>query len=351
MYSNKKIKCKHFIRNYKIYYIYILTIYIIFIYKTNIFCDKTKKTFLKIVSESYSNFNISELKDDKERKLFTKNLTEFYIYARTKYLMEHKVNYNESNLITFQDKLNYLVIHESPQYKSFIVDKIRLSDYSKKILGKNICVPIIKIYDNIEDINFKDLPNKFVMKYNHGSGMNIICQDKKKFDLHKAKKKLYKWKNINYGLFTTEFQYMYVKRKIYIEKFLQKSVIDYKVYCFNGNPKFILAKIPLKKKKLKNYYDLEWKYIKIDKHQKNLTQLHKFIKPNNLKLMLRYSKLLSQEFVFVRVDLYEINNQVFLGELTFTPMNSFKNWKDKNTSIRIGNLIDIKRIKKYLFNT
>ena len=238
------------------------------------------------MSESYSNFNISELKDAKERKLFTKNVTEFYFYVRTKYLMKHNANYNESNLLTFQDKLNYLVIHESPQYKSFIVDKIRLSDYSKKILGKNICVPIIKIYDNIEDINLNDLPDNFVMKYNHGSGMNIICENKKTFDINFAKKKLYKWKNINYGLFTTEFQYMYVKRKIYIEKFLKKNIIDYKIYCFNGNPKFILAKIPLEKTKLKNYYNLEWKYIILDKNQKNLTQLHKKIKPKNIKLIL-----------------------------------------------------------------
>ena len=77
---------------------------------------------------------------------------------------------------------------------------------------------------------------------------------------------------------------MYVKRKIYIEKFLKKNIIDYKIYCFNGNPKFILAKIPLEKTKLKNYYNLEWKYIILDKNQKNLTQLHKKIKPKNIKL-------------------------------------------------------------------
>ncbi len=199
--NNKK---QAFNKKYKIYYIYILTFSFILIFEKCVFSQRKKKAFLKIVSEAYSNFNITELKDDKVKILFTKNLTEFYLYVRTNYLLKHKIYYNESNLITFQDKLNYLVIHESPQYKSFIVDKIRLSDYSKKILGKNICVPIIKIYDNIEDINFKDLPNKFVMKYNHGSGMNIICEDKKKFDINLAKKKLYKWKNINYGLYTNK---------------------------------------------------------------------------------------------------------------------------------------------------
>ena len=305
------------------------------------------------MSKSISNFILSELKDKKAKKLFTKNITEFYLYFRTKYLSNHNVIYNESNLFTFQDKLNYLVIHESPKYKSFIVDKIRLRGYCKKILGKNICVPILKIYNNVEDIDFNKLPSKFVMKYNHGSGMNIICENKKIFNITLAKKLLYQWKNINYGLYTTEFQYLYVKRRIFIEKFLTKNIIDYKFYCFNGNPKFILAKKALENNEsiiIKNYYDLEWKFIELEKNEKNFTQKYMISKPNNLKLMIKYAKLLSQEFVFVRVDLYEINNHVFLGELTFTPLNGFKNWKNENISIELGKFINIKRIKKYLFN-
>jgi len=242
------------------------------------------------------------------------------------------------------------MIHESPQYKSLIVDKIKLRDYSIKILGKNICVPILKIYDNIEDIDFTDLPDKFVMKYNHGSGMNIICEDKYKFDINLAKNKLYIWKNLNYGLLNTEFQYIFVKRKIFIEKFLKKNMVDYKIYCFNGKPKFILAKKTLYQTKritIKNYYNLEWKTIILEKDQNNSTPISK---PNKLKLMLKYAKLLSKEFVFVRVDLYEFNNKIYLGELTFTPCNGFKSWKNNNTSIKLGKLIDVTKIKHYLFN-
>ena len=85
-------------------------------------------------------------------------------------------NYDESNLITFQNKLNYLIIHESPEYKGNIIDKIKLSDYSKKILGKDICIPILKTYNNVDEINIDELPDKFVLKCNHGSGMNIFCK-------------------------------------------------------------------------------------------------------------------------------------------------------------------------------
>ena len=100
------------------------------------------------------------------------------------------------------------MIHESPDYKSNIVDKILVHEYSKKILGKDICVPIIKIYNESEEINLDQLPGKFVLKCNHGSGMNILCNNKSNFDIENAKSMLKNWKNINYGLMNSEFQYI-----------------------------------------------------------------------------------------------------------------------------------------------
>ena len=119
---------------------------------------------------------------------------------RLNYLKKHNIKYNESNLITFQDKLNYLIIHENPELKTDIVDKIKIHQYSIKMLGKDICPPIIKVYENVDEINLDELPEKFLLKGNHGSGMNLICKDKLNFDLNMAKNKLKKWKKINYGL-------------------------------------------------------------------------------------------------------------------------------------------------------
>ena len=110
------------------------------------------------------------------------------------YSINRKVN--ESNLFTIQDKLNYLMIHESPDYKSKIADKILLHNYSIEKLGKDICVPIIKIYNDSKEINLDDLPDKFVLKCNHGSAMNILCKNKSNFDIEKAKIQLNEWKNI-----------------------------------------------------------------------------------------------------------------------------------------------------------
>ena len=193
-----------------------------------------------------------------------------------------------SPLITIQEKLNYILVHESPDIKSKIADKILLHDYSIKKLGKDICVPIIKIYDSANDIKLEDLPNKFVLKCNHGSGMNIICEDKNKFDLDLAKRKLSHWKLVNYGLIFNEFQYINIERKIFAEQFLQKDINDYKIYCFHGNCKFIRVQRHLEGRsyKVNNYYDLNWKLTDIETGIPGFERMPDitFEKPKNLDL-------------------------------------------------------------------
>lgn len=90
-------------------------------------------------------------------------------------------DYNESNIKTIQDKFNWLLLHEYPESKTDIVDKILLRNYSKRILGKEICVPIIRIYKDVDEINLDNLTDKFLLKCNHGLAMNIICINKTKF--------------------------------------------------------------------------------------------------------------------------------------------------------------------------
>ena len=146
-------------------------------------------------------------------RLYIENREQFYIKGREYQMKKLGYIYNDSNIVTFEDKLNYLLVHENPENKTEFVDKILLRNYSRKIIGKDICVPIIKIYNDVDDINLDELPDKFILKCNHGSGMNIICTDKKKFNLYDAKKKLRNWLNINYGLDNFESQYINVKKK------------------------------------------------------------------------------------------------------------------------------------------
>ena len=232
----------------------------------------------KFIESKHFNLNNSKINVKRDYKLkrllqlYIENRTYFYILGRQTIMKRHGKIYNESNIKTIQDKMNWLLIHENPEYKSKIVDKILLREYSKKILGKDICPPILKIYDNAHQIKLDELPNSFILKCNHGSGMNIFCKDKSKFNLRKAKLKLNNWMKVNYGLINSEFVYINIKKKIFAEKYLGEDIQVYKVDCYNGNPKFIRAYKILSNKKYKigNIYDLNWTLTDIETGLSNI---------------------------------------------------------------------------------
>ena len=302
-------------------------------------------TLLLKNSESY------QYCDNKNKNI--KELLDMCYKSRVK-IFSNLRNVNESKLTTIQEKLNYLIVHESPDFKTKIVDKILLHNYSIEKLGKDICVPIIKIYNESKEIKLDELPNKFVLKCNHGSAMNILCNNKSNFNLEEAKVILDKWKSINWGLISSEFQYINIKKKIFSEIYLKDNIEDYKIYCFHGIPKFIRVQKQINKinGKVNNYYDINWNLTDIETGLQGYYRRPDIIfeKPKNLELMLEYSKKLSEDFVFVRVDLYNIDGKIYLGEMTFCPSNNIFGLKNYQQSIELGKLIDVNKIKKELFN-
>ena len=325
----------------------------------NLNYNSTKNDFI------VSNENINQINIDEGTPVLNISKDEYLkmCYKSREYYFD-KYRYNQNKITpgrqyldletgTIQSKLNYLIIHESPDYNSKIVDKIKLREYVTKILGKNICVPIIKIYNNATEINFDELPNQFVLKCNHGAAMNIIVNNKTKLNKFEAKDTLNKWLNRNFGLEGAEFQYINVEKKIFAEEFLVDDILDYKIYCFHGEPKFIKVqkKDKIKNLKIGNYYTLDWNLTDMVTNRKTSYRdpnIH-FEKPKNLDLMISYAKRLSVEFVFVRVDFFNINGNVYLSELTFTPSNVCFKLKDMKQAKEVGSFVDITKIKKYLY--
>ena len=257
------------------------------------------------------------------------------------HFFKKKRNYNESNLVTFEDKINWLIIHDTNRLKGKCADKIFLHEYSKKKLGKDICNKILKIYNSEKEIDIKELPNQFVFKTNHGSAFNIIVEDKTKFNFTKAKKLLKKWMQIDFGAKNAEFHYSFIKHKIFVEEYIGKHLKNYKFLCYNGKPKYIYLSIKEGGQKYRNFYDMNWNFINFYclslPHPK-----YQYPKPKFFEIMKKYAKIFSKDFKFVRVDLYELEDEVRLGELTFTPMNSFFNCTNKEQEIELGKEIIIK---------
>ena len=341
----------------------ILSFFYILYIKRKILKENNSSTFIPPYVDNINNnsnntdnneFPVLKLSKDELLEMCYKSRAFYYKEERKRQTSHILDNYHNQKYETIQYKINYLSIHESPDYKSKIADKIGVRTYAQKVLGKDISVPILKIYNNTKEINFDELPNQFVLKCNHGAGMNVIVNDKSKLNKKAALGQLNIWHNINFGLREGEFQYINVDRKIFAETFLKDNIEDYKIYCFHGEPKLIRVqkRAGPGKGKINNYYTIDWNLTDFETGKEKFFRdpnTH-FEKPINLNLMIEYAKKLSAEFVFVRVDFYEFNDTVYLGEMTFTPFNCQNTHKDFEQSKYLGSFIDVSKIKNYLFN-
>jgi len=271
---------------------------------------------------------------------YSQNLVEFY-YKRRIYLI-HKLNrsYNESKILTFEDKMNWIAIHDVRRLKGKCSDKILLHQYSKRILKKDICNKILKIYDDPYKINISELPDQFVLKTNHGSGYNIIVQNKTDLDINSTKNKLFNWLQIDYGYGTGEFHYSFIKKKVFAEEYIGESVNNYKFLCYNSVPTFLYLAKTINDTTYRTFFDMNWNKLDFECISKP-DHINIYPKPKNFELMKKYAHKLSKPFKLARVDLYEYKGNIRLGEITFIPMNSHFFCKKPEHTIELGRYLKL----------
>lgn len=252
--------------------------------------------------------------------------------------------FNIENPKTWCEKIQWLQIHDDINLRSSCADKIKIHEYSIKKLNKDICVPILKIYKSPNKLIFKELPDKFVLKCNHGWNMNIVIDDKTLISQTFCKRKLREWLNVSFGENTIEPHYLKINRQCFAEQHIGKP-LDYKFWCFNGKPLYCTVNSNIGNNGASNYfinwYNMDWNFMLFCRcdHPYNPEQLDD--KPNNFELMKSYAEVLSKDFKFVRVDFYEVDNVVYLGELTFTPATGFIRWTDPTIDRMFGDLITL----------
>ncbi len=271
--------------------------------------------------------------------------TEKYMSRALNACKRNGLKINLVNPKTIQDKLTWLNIYDTDPMKSFCADKIKVHEYCKEKLGKDICIPIIKVYDKPQNINFDELPDKFVAKCNHGSGMNIIVKDKKTANKKEIIDKLNTWLGRDFT-FQNGFEAHYhdIKRKCFVETFMDDgntSLYDYKFWCFNGEPKFYTINDGFGHSKWMYFYDMNQNKLPL-KRTDYCGEASKEVKqPSKFGEMVEYAKKLSEPFKFVRVDFYEINGTVYLGELTFTPGVNYFRYVNQDDEIKVGNMLKL----------
>lgn len=263
------------------------------------------------------------------------------------YFLKFKKRLNLNNPVEFNEKLMYLKLNNY-NYNKLVwqcADKYLMREYC---INKGISISnfpkLIKVYNNVDEIDFEKLPKKFALKCSHGMGFNIICEDKNKLNQNKVKKKLRKWQKTKFGYESAEVHYTHILPKIICEEFIENNIgeypIDYKVYCFNGKPDIILVCVDRKEHYKTAFYDLNWNRL----HYRDNETSKEIDKPNTLNEMLHIASIVSADFPFVRVDFYEHNGKAILGEMTFTPAACLGEYKTE-VSKELGKKIDLRGVK------
>ena len=278
----------------------------------------------------------------------------FYAYLDDKKYLERMFrvqlgkNLNFENPVTFNEKIQWLKINNRESEYTIMVDKYKVREYISETIGEQYLIPLLGVWDSPDEINFDILPDEFVLKCNHNSGLGMcICKNKSTLNIEKVKQDLSNGLNENYYLLYREWPYKNVEKKIIAEKYMSdqgKELQDYKIHCFNGIPKIILVcRDRFSDTGLtEDFFDIEWNHLNISR-ENSKHSVDKIKAPKNLKLMLRLARILSENIPFVRIDFYEINGKVYFGEITFFPASGLKKFIPEKWDIDLGNEIQLNK--------
>ncbi len=224
---------------------------------------------------------------------------------------------------SFSEKIQYLKIHIERLIPDahLYVDKLAVRDYVADTFGDQRLVPLLGSWDRAEDIDWSALPDRFVIKVNHGTGFNIIVNDKAALDTAWATEQLKAWLEIDYSKVGRSKQHRKTPPRLLAEQLLGekgKAPIDYKFFCFDGRMELLMVVVDRHTDRRDLFLDREWNRLPVRKHAPSFPPDREIARPIVFDEMVRVAERLALPFFFVRVDLYEIDGLVYFGELTFT---------------------------------
>ena len=286
-----------------------------------------KKIFLSIISRGFLNC------------LSDKTYLRLYFLCR----LNKKLDLDSPK--TFNEKLQWLKLYDrNPEYTK-MVDKYEVKEYVSSIIGEEYVIPTLGVWNRFEDIDFDKLPNQFVLKCTHDSGGVIIVKDKEKLDKQSAKKKINKSLKRNYYYNGREWPYKNVKPRIIAETYMEdsktKELRDYKFMCFGGKVKcsFCCTERYSEDGLKVTFFDREWNVMPFERHYPKSSK--EILRPQNYDKMIELSETLAKNIPFVRIDFYEINNQIYFGELTFYPGSGFEEFEPFEWDKKMGDMIKL----------
>lgn len=269
--------------------------------------------------------------------------------VRTLYRIYHHKKLNLKNPTGLDEKIQWMKInyYKDNELVMQCADKYRVREYVKNCGCEEILVPLINNYHHANEINWEDLPEKFVLKWNFGCGGNVVCPDKNKLDIEQTIRDLNKFEKMKFHLIAAEPQYDFKDKRIVCEQFIETedghSPVDYKFYCFNGEAKYVLCCIGRGEQQKPSFYffDRNWQLQRLNKMGKAAPEGFSIPKPEGMDQLFDYAEKLSKPFPFVRADFYLEKGKAYFGELTFTPAGGFDRGRLPETDQLFGNMVHL----------
>ncbi len=249
---------------------------------------------------------------------------------------------------TFNEKLQWLKINDHrPEYTG-LVDKLKAKEIVGQMIGKEHIVPVYGDWKTADDIPFSELPDQFVLKCNHDQGSVILVKNKNTLDTSEVIRTLNKKlkRNTFYG--TREYPYKDIEPRVFAEEYLQDDIIDYKFYCFQGEPQFLYCGMNMigAHHGQVDFFDLDWNPMPF--YRTDYDRLGSIPKPACLNELIDIARKLSKNVPFVRIDLFAIDNTIYFSEFTLCPASGFMRFVPEEYDRIIGKLLKlpVKRCEK-----
>ena len=231
-----------------------------------------------------------------------------------------------------------------------MVDKYLVREYISEKIGEEYLIPLIGVWDSPDEVDFDKLPERFVLKCNHNSGLGMyICKNKSKMDVQKVRDELRKGLKQDYYLTSREWPYKDVPRKIIAEKYMEdpetSELRDYKFFCFDGKVKalFIATERQNPNEETKfDFFDENYTHLPIKNGHPNAKILPQ--KPKNFEKMKELAEVLSQRLPHIRVDFYEVGGKIYFGELTFFQNSGLVPMEPEEWDYKFGEWINLENI-------
>lgn len=278
------------------------------------------------------------------------------LLARIRYFARFKKPLHLKNPQTLNEKILFLCLKTDTTLWTRCTDKYEVRGYIEECGLKEILVPLIGVWEHAADIDFDKMPKEFVLKATHGSGDILVVTDKSKIVIEDVVKTFEEDLSHRYGAIESGHHYLRIHPRMIAEELLHNdpetakisfSIIDYKLWCFNGKVHWIWTCANRDEQSTEVMtYDREWNsYPEYSIFKEGYRHGKLLPKPKNLDRMIEVAEILAKPFQCVRVDLYNINEKIYFGELTFTSYGGLQDFYTEEFQLLAGSQIDLSNVK------